>query len=258
MGIVLLTAAAGSPGVTTSALGLALLWPGDTVLVDVDPHPSQAVLAGYLQGSDGAGRGIAALAGAQRQPQPADLLAHCLPLTTETSPQRVFLPGFSRPGSQHALAGALPGVGQALRDLDAGGSQVIMDAGRFGHEGPPRDLLGVATTVLVLTRSTLRALAALRLHLSMINQLAAHARVGLVLIGEGQPYTSGEIAAQFAVPVLGSVVDDAAGAAVLSEGGPVPRRFAHGRYARSLRVLAEQLADRDPGGARAYPSAVAG
>ena len=58
----LLAHCGGSPGVTTTALGLTLTWPGQALLVDADPHPSQTVLAGFLQGLPAGGRGLAGLA----------------------------------------------------------------------------------------------------------------------------------------------------------------------------------------------------
>ena len=44
MALVLLTSAAGSPGVTTTAVGLARCWPGDTLLVDADRQPHRGRL----------------------------------------------------------------------------------------------------------------------------------------------------------------------------------------------------------------------
>jgi hypothetical protein len=48
MTITVLTSASGSPGVTTTALGLTLTWPESCMLIDGDYQ--QAVLTGYLQG----------------------------------------------------------------------------------------------------------------------------------------------------------------------------------------------------------------
>ena len=39
MAIIVLTSVGASPGVTTTALGLALQWPRECLLVDADPHP---------------------------------------------------------------------------------------------------------------------------------------------------------------------------------------------------------------------------
>ena len=50
MSLIVLTSASGSPGVTTTALGLALGWPRPAVLVEADPTGGSAIAAGYLRG----------------------------------------------------------------------------------------------------------------------------------------------------------------------------------------------------------------
>lgn len=50
MALVTLVSAAGSPGVTTTGLGLALCWPRPVVLVEADPAGSSALAAGYFRG----------------------------------------------------------------------------------------------------------------------------------------------------------------------------------------------------------------
>ena len=43
MSIILLTSPGGSPGLTTTALGLALTWPRDVILADADPCPGHVI-----------------------------------------------------------------------------------------------------------------------------------------------------------------------------------------------------------------------
>ena len=50
MALIVLTSAAGSPGVTTTALGLALTWHRPVLLVEADPTGGSALLAGYFRG----------------------------------------------------------------------------------------------------------------------------------------------------------------------------------------------------------------
>ncbi|MEA5117950.1 MAG: hypothetical protein VB036_10075, partial [Propionicimonas sp.] len=50
MAIFTLASASGSPGVTTTALGLALVWPRPVLLVEADPTGGSALLAGYWRG----------------------------------------------------------------------------------------------------------------------------------------------------------------------------------------------------------------
>lgn len=248
MTVVLLTSATGAPGVTTTALGLTLLWPRDVLLVDHDRDPAQAVLAGFLQGSDGAGRGLTALAGSHRDHQPAtaDLVAHCVPLAADPQVRRMFLPGFTRPGAAQVLAPLLPALAAGFTELAEAGTDVVIDAGRLGADGPASALLEVTDELLVVTRTSLRALAALRLHLpaltQRLEQTGVRAHLGLVLVGEGQPYGAGEITSQFGVPVMASVAADPAAAAVLSDGAARPRRFERSDFTRSLRAAANRLA----------------
>ena len=50
MAVIALGSAAGSPGVTTSALGLALTWPRPVLLIEADPTGGSAILAGFFRG----------------------------------------------------------------------------------------------------------------------------------------------------------------------------------------------------------------
>src|SRR4029453_4732397 len=70
MGILLLTSTAGSPGVTTLAVGLALTWPRPILLADCDPGAHQAILAGYLGGCSAGGKSRLRVAEAHRDRRP--------------------------------------------------------------------------------------------------------------------------------------------------------------------------------------------
>ena len=41
----------GAPGATTTALGLAMTWPGEALLIDADPSGAQPVPAGFFRGT---------------------------------------------------------------------------------------------------------------------------------------------------------------------------------------------------------------
>ena len=51
MALIVLTSASGSPGVTSTALGLAMTWPRPVILVDADPTGARAIPAGYFGGA---------------------------------------------------------------------------------------------------------------------------------------------------------------------------------------------------------------
>lgn len=85
MAVVTLCSASGSPGVTTTALGLALSWSRPVLLLEADPTGGSAILAGYLKGARTPPDSLIDLALAHR----AGSLAAALPQVT------VPLPGSS-------------------------------------------------------------------------------------------------------------------------------------------------------------------
>ncbi|HEY9562625.1 MAG TPA: hypothetical protein VIR30_02545, partial [Nocardioides sp.] len=50
MAVIALCSASGSPGVTTTALGMALLWPRPVLLIEADATGGSGILAGYFRG----------------------------------------------------------------------------------------------------------------------------------------------------------------------------------------------------------------
>lgn len=250
MAVVVCTSAAGSPGVTTTALGLSLTWSRDVLLADCDRDPSQAVQAGYLRGMDHGGRGLAALARLHRENRSLapDLWRHTVPLVQWGDEQRRFLPGFSRPATVRLFDSVWADLADAFAALDEQGVDVIVDAGRIGREGLPLPLLARADAVCVLTRTSLRALAATRLHLPVVAEQLDHLPVatalGLVLVDPGNPYSGSEIAAQFGTPCWAELEHNDRLALVLSDGAPEPRRFTESSLMRQLRAMGLRLRER--------------
>lgn len=250
MAVVVCASATGAPGVTTTALGLALAWPRDVLLADCDRDPAQVVQAGYLRGANLAGRGLLALSRAHREGRPLaqEVWMQAVPLSASDEPARRFLPGFTHPGSAALFQPVWSELGQAFVELADSGADVIVDGGRVGRDGLPAGLLSAADVVLLIVRSSLRSLVALRLHLpGVINQLATasdRASVGLAIVGEGRPYSAAEIGQQFGCPAWFSVAFDPQAAAVLSDGEPTPRRFGEAPLLRSLKVAASAVSER--------------
>lgn len=244
--MLLLASAAGSPGATTTALALTLGWPRDALLVDADRQPAQAVQAGWLGGAHVGGRGLGGLARAHRERRSMtdELLLHCVPLTG-SAPRPLFLPGFAHPGAPALFQPLWDELGAALGRAEETGIDVVVDAGRVS-DGLPAALVARARTTLLLTRTDLRSLAAVRLHVGQLvqrqQQLHPAGRVALLLIGEGQPYSGKEIEAELGLPVVGVIADDPGAARVYSHGVPRPARFDHRPYARSVRALVSSLA----------------
>ncbi|MBK8458810.1 MAG: hypothetical protein IPL43_00155 [Micropruina sp.] len=220
MGIVTLVSASGSPGVTSTAVGLALTWPRPVVLVEADPTGGSGILAGFFRASTDQ-RGLIDLVMAHR----SGVLAEALP--------RLLMPV---PGSHasvlvgskaHEQAAGLERVWDplllALRGLVAAGQDVIVDAGRLGLDGSPRPLIHDSDLTLLVSRTTLPALAAARSWARVLGEetLPTHP-VRVLLVGEGRPYRSGEVTRTLGLPALGSVTWDPARAAVFSDGAPHP------------------------------------
>lgn len=243
MSVIVLTSAGHAPGVTTTALGLALCWPRPVVLVDADPHPTQAVLAGYLQGADPFGKGLWTLLSAHRERRPvASVLPGALmDLPSPDGVQRRFLPGFTSPGMVELFTGAWVEFAVALASQP---DDVLVDAGRIGSRGLPPALVETADAVLVVTGTTLVDLVGLRLHLSLLAAVVPEAQLSLLLIGPGRPYTASEIGTQFGLPVADPVPWAPAEARVWSHGAAEPRRFAASGYVRAVRRTASGLAER--------------
>lgn len=253
MALLTLASATGSPGVTTTALGLALAWPGDVLLVDADRAPAQAVEAGYLRGVEIAGRGMAGLADAHRRhgDLAEEVGLQCVDLLpaggTPDAVERLFLPGFASAGAPLPFAPVWSPLAQALRRRGDQGRDVVVDAGRIGPDGLPPALVAESELVLVCVRSNLRALAALRLHLptlvQQVDALGSGVELGLLVIGAGRPYGAAEISRQFDLPVRQEVAWDPRAAAVLSDGEAAPHGFSTGALRRSHRAAAQSLAE---------------
>jgi len=249
MAILILTSAGGSPGVTTLALGLALTWPRPVLLADCDPGAHQAVLAGYLHGQSTSGKGLLRVAEAHRDRRPLRevVIDQCLPLSGEDGDRRLFLPGFTRPGSASHFGAVWEDLADALDRLGDVDLDVIVDAGRIGPTGLPIPLVERSALTTLVLGSTLRAVMSARVHLPTItdnSRLSSSARhqFGLIVVGEGRPYGRGEIRKALGVPVVTDVALDPQAAAHLSDGAPRPRRFDSSPLVRSLRSAATTLA----------------
>lgn len=251
MAIVALASTSGSPGVTTLAVGLSLAWPRSVLLLDADPGAHQAVLAGFLAGRSANGKGMLRVAEAHRDRRPLKevVLDQAIALTSEDGAHsRTFLPGFSKPGSANHFAGVWPDLVEALDRLDDLDIDVIIDAGRVGSQGLPVALAEHAAVTGVVLRSSLRSAMSARIHLPVLREAARYSAtddsLGLMVVGEGEPYGSRELSNALGVPVLAVIADDRGAAAHLSDGASRPRGFESSSLAKSLHSAAATLSDR--------------
>ena len=250
MSVTVLTGGPGAPGITTTALGLTLCWPGDVMLSDCDRDPAQAIPAGYLRGLDLGGRGLAALARLHRETRDIgpELSRQTIALTEGDTTSRRFLPGFAQPGAVRLFDHIWPELAEAFVGLGSQGIDVIVDAGRLGRDGLPVALLEIADAIGFVLQSSLKSLAASRLYLPLlaeqVSALPADRPLGLMLVGPDRPYSAHEITAQFGIDCWARIPWDPRPAGVLSHGLTPPRRFNNSPLLGSYRVAALHLTQR--------------
>ena len=238
MALIVLASASGSPGVTTSAVGLALTWPRPVLMVEADPTGGSAVLAGFFRGSIAHATGLIDLAWAHREGLLMDALSE-LPMPIPDSSASV-LPGVRAHTQAPSLASLWEPLAAALKGLERSGQDVIVDAGRLGLTGSPEPLIYGADLLLLVMRSDLVALAAARSWAETLrvgfDQLGVAAGVRALLVGAGRPYSGREVAKVLGLPVAASLAWDEGAAAVFSRGATPSRRFFGGALPRSLRA----------------------
>jgi hypothetical protein len=238
MAVIALTSASGSPGVTATALGLALGWPRPVLLVEADPTGGSGILAGFFRGTREYKSGLIELALAPMGV--ADAL-HEVAGPIEGS-QASFIAGTRSHSQAGGLRDLWEPLAEALSDLDATGQDVIVDAGRLGLVGSPTPLLASADLTLLVTRTTLPALAAARSWIDTVRCGESDwQQAGLLVIGEGQPYSASEVTKVLGLPVVASLADDPGSAAVYHRGATPLRRFESSRLARSTVAAVESI-----------------
>ncbi len=239
MAVITLCSASGSPGVTTTAVGLAMSWPRPVLLVEADPSGSNGLLAGVFRGAREYDVGLLELASSPLAV--ADALRDVVrPIeTTNVS----FVVGTQTHSQAAGMSGLWASLAEALADLERTGQDVLVDAGRLGLAGSPEPLLSWADLTLLVTRTSLPSLAGARTWAEELRSPSATTwrEPGLLLVGEGQPYGKKEVATAMGLPVVATIADDAEAAAVYHRGQTPPRRFETGPYLRSLRAAAAAI-----------------
>lgn len=232
MAVIALCSASGSPGVTTTALGLALLWPRPVLLIEADPTGGSAILAGYFRGIRAYDQGLVELA--LSSAEVADLLPRTAQPIVDSS-TAAFIAGTRAHTQAAALDGLWRPLTSALHELESTGQDVIVDCGRLGLAGWPEPLLAEADLSLMLCRTHLPAISAARSWAEAAQRgHPAWSHPAVLLVGEGQPYSAKEVSGALALPVLNVLADDPESAAVLHRGESTPARFDRSRLMRSL------------------------
>jgi hypothetical protein len=234
-----LVSAGGAPGVTTTALALALTWPRHVMVAETDPSGGD-VLAGFFAGHVEGDRSLLRVAYDATTVEAAAAAVADQLVPFDSAGTRMLLPGLPDPRhaatlsmTWHLLAGAL-----AAQPAD-----VLADCGRLDGGPGQEQVLRVAAKIVMVLRPTLRQVAAARPRVEMISQLSSRAdcRLGVLLTGSG-PLSPREISAALSVPVLGKLPDDPKAAHLLSDGAQQRRDISGSALLRAARVAARQLA----------------
>jgi hypothetical protein len=216
MALYCLCSPGGSPGVTTTALALALSWPREVVLAECDPA-GRRVLPGYLaERLDGPpGPGLLGLAMALgREDEDARVEDYTIPLADHG--RAWLLHGIRDP--RHASQ--LTRLWQPLAALFAESEvDVIADVGRVGSPDTPMGLLAGADLVVMVLRGTLAQVDAAQPRLdALLGALNSRVPVALCLTESGR-YSAAEVShVLFELPVLAELPHAPADANVLSDG----------------------------------------
>jgi hypothetical protein len=226
-----LVSAGGSPGVTTTAIALALTWPTPVIVAECDPSGGD-ILAGLLAGRVPAGRGLmehAMESGRSGRAVTASLATPLVPL--DEGGTRMLLPGLTDPRQAAGLAAAWPAVAATLTVQHA---DVIADCGRLdAGTGQPLAVLSAARTVAIVLRPTLRQVWLAQSRVEALRQLlGGGARLGLFLTGPGT-HSAREVAHALNLPVLAALPDDSRTAGLLSDGVGDRRYLTRGSLMRA-------------------------
>jgi len=265
--LIVLASASGSPGVTTTGLAFALNWDRPVLLVEASPDGASGVFAGYFRGAQEPTGGLINLALAQRDGTLDEALPReTLILDPDAPAERSawFLPGIRSHEQAPSMLPLWEPLAEQLRALDRNGQDVIVDAGRLGLLGWPQPLVAASDLTLLVTRTSLPALAgarswakALRDQFATVGGLS---RLGALLIDEAgrwptvptvpavstvvprvRPYTARQIAKALQIPVVASVDWDPDVAEVYSHGARKPRKFESSGLLRSYRAGAASI-----------------
>jgi hypothetical protein len=270
-----LISAGGSPGVTTTALGLALTWTRPVVLAECDPA-HRSLLPGFLAERlrRPAGPGLLGLAmeahhGAAIPRHALDQYTitldgdpHSNPHSHQHSDRRRsdrhsdrhgdsygaldgergrpagvrLLPGIRDPRHAAQLGSVWPALAALFSTID---TDVIADLGCVGGSDTPTPLLTCADLVVMTVRPTLAQVDAAQPRLEALRETLGR-RPALCLIGDGYP--AREVRkALFDLPILGELPHAEADARVLSDGARPRRTFRTCLLVRTITALGRRM-----------------
>ncbi|SFB94145.1 hypothetical protein [Streptomyces aidingensis] len=238
MALIAIAADKGAPGVTTTAVALAALWPRRALLAEADPAGGDLIYRSV--GGNGRpldpGTGILSLAATARRGIAAEQLWDH---TQRLAGGLDVIVGLASAEQAAGLTGQWSGLGKAFAELaqsphQEAAADVIADLGRLGPDSPAVALLPHAALLLLVTRTRPEQLARVRDRAQALSgKLHGGSRSGAAQLGKPQigvvlladPQQGARIAGQVnemliaghtGARVVGLVADDPAGADMLA------------------------------------------
>lgn len=258
MALIAVAADKGAPGVTTTAVALAAVWPRRALLAEADPAGGDLVYRSVGQNGNSLdpNTGMLSLAATARRGIAAEQLwDHAQPMSGGLD----VIVGLGNSDQSAGLTRLWPTLGRAfaaLAESPHGGADVIADCGRVGVDSGSLELFSHASLVLLVARALPEQIARVRDRASSLSarlhgtQRGAAALgtplIGVLLVTE--PSGAAKVAAQVndmltasqsGARVLGVIADDVAGAEQLA--GRRRGRAEKSMLVRSIRKVASDL-----------------
>jgi hypothetical protein len=225
----------GSPGVTTTVMGLAAAWRSTTgrdVLV-IEADPDGGVLASRFEGLR-ADRSLADVVVSVRRSFEIDAVLSSAQPVWESVPVVVAPPSAEQTHSALSSGGDRFAAGLAA----AGDLDVLVDVGRLTPRSPALHLARRAVVTAFVLRPSFEAAASLA---TRVREVSAHGcDPSLLLVGD-RPYGADETERAVAAPVVGVLPADDRAALVLGGGPGSDRQVKRSLLWRSLCELSSRL-----------------
>jgi MinD-like ATPase involved in chromosome partitioning or flagellar assembly len=259
MALIAVASDKGAPGVTTTALALASVWPGPVLLAECDPAGGDLVFR--FPGADGRQldprRGLLSLAVAGRRDyQQQQVWAH----TQKIHGGLDVLLGVTNAEQGAGLSTLWGPLARLLSALP--GTDVIADCGRLGPDGPFYDLLAEADAVLLVTRPELGDIIRLRDRAAaVVTDAVRRGRTGFAVdvltIADAQRLKTAEAEVAHALAQAGLPVRLSCGLADDRKGAELLRGTWGGKLDKSLLIRTAREAVGQLAAVRSAPPATA-
>lgn len=244
MSVIAFGSAKASPGVTTTAVALASVWPEEREPLIVEADPDGGSLAARFEVS--AEPGLVSFAAAVRRspdvaPGGDDLPDSDGTLARHTQNLPGEIPLLTGPPAAEQAHAALTTAGTALVTGRTDRVDLLLDCGRVGHRSPSLPLACEADVLALVTRPRLDEVHHLVHRVAALRDRARH--LCLVTIGT-RPYAPPEVADALQLPLAGAIPDDPRAARALNGAPASDRQLIRSPLLRAAREIASELAVR--------------